>query len=265
MTSLINWLLAIGCLSIGSALAFWGFTEVNKMIAIWVLGVPGGIMLVLAGGVELTKFAINSDKPKIKAVNTSKVDDSNRPWISLQPEIGSDLTYDEQGNARIVINFILQNVGKFPAANVQIDAEIIPVFGDARPFQKAIAERNRLRPAGLGNLGVTVFPGPPQVHSQNLRIPRAAIEAFHKKIISDFGVEAKAEAKMGVTYLPSLVGVVDYEFTFAEGHHQTGFILDLRKKDPRNPNAALHFDVQEGTIPKSRLWLIQGLMSVAPD
>lgn len=74
-----------------------------------------------------------------------------------------------------------------------------------------------------------------------------------------------AAKKMGMTYLPTLVGVVDYKFTFAEGHHQTGFILDLRKRDVANPNIALHFDIQEGTVPRSRLWLIQGFMSVPPD
>ncbi len=209
------------------------------------------------------RFARDADRARIETVSAAKAEDPNRPWVSVRPEIGSDLTYDAQGDARVVINFILQNVGKFPAANVQVDAEIVPIFGDPRPFQKAISDRNKLRPAGLGNLGVTIFPGPPQIMSINLPIPRTAIDAFHKKMADDYG--ADAAEKMGLTYIPTLVGVVDYKFTFAEGHHQTGFILDLRRRSTKNPNIALNFNVADGAVPQSQLWLMSGFISVPPD
>jgi hypothetical protein len=140
---------------------------------------------------------------------------TNRPWISVGISIGSDLTYDGQGDARVIINFVLKNVGKSPAANVQIDAEIVPIFGDTRPFQKAIADRNKIRPAGLGNLGVTLFPDEIQTHSHNLPISRASIDTHVKKMAADFGDDAAK--KMGLTFLATLVGCVDYKFTFAEG------------------------------------------------
>jgi len=188
---------------------------------------------------------------------------TNRPWISVDIGIASDLTYDAQGDARIVIKFILKNVGKSPATNVRIEPEFAVIFGDSRPFQKAISDRQKLRPAGLGNLGVTLFPGETQIHSHNLPISRVAIDTYIKKMAADYGEEAAKT--MGMSFLPTLVGCVDYKFTFAEGHHQTGFILDLRKRDPTNPNIALHFDIAEGTIPADRLWLIQGFIGIAPD
>jgi hypothetical protein len=251
------WLPIIGAgICIAWAIGAWYGGE--RIFATW---------LVFAGFICLGLLAILQWQHYITKQNNSiaaaKTEDPNRPWVSVHPEIGSDLTYDAQGNARVVINFILQNVGKFPAANVQVDAEIVPIFGDARPLQKAIADRNNLRPAGLGNLGVTIFPGPPQIISLNLPISHTAIEAFNKKMVVNYGAdEAK---KMGMMYLPTLVGVVDYKFTFAEGHHQTGFILDLRMRDLKHPNLALGFNVKDGTIPKSRLWLIQGFISVPPD
>jgi hypothetical protein len=263
MTSLINWLIALGCLFVGSALALWGLTEVNKIIAIWAVAVPGAIMLVLAGGLELTKFAREADKAKIETLNAAKAEDPNRPWISVRPEIGSDLTYDERGDARIIIHFIVQNVGKFPAVNVRVDAEILPIFGDPRPAQKTIADRNKQRPGSLGVLGATIFPGPPQIISINLPISRTAIDAFHKKMADDYGEES-AE-KMGLMYIPSLVGVADYKFTFADGHHQTGFIMDLRRRSTKNPNIALNFNVADGAIPQSQLWLIPSFVSIPPN
>jgi hypothetical protein len=185
---------------------------------------------------------------------------TNRAWISVNIGIGSDLTYDAQGDARVVIKFVMKNVGNSPAVNVQVDPEFAVVFGDAQPFQKEISDRQKRRPAGLGNLGVTLFPGETQTHSRNLPISRASIDAFNQKRSTDLGLK-----NVGTVFMPTLVGCIDYKFTFAEEHHQTGFILDLRKRDPENPNTALAFDVQEGVIPAARLWLTQGFIGVPPD
>ena len=208
---------------------------------------------------ENTKRA--ADAAKISAdVAKDTLIATNRPWVSVDISVASDLAYDEQGDARVVIKFILKNVGKSPATNVQILAEIPVVFGDARALQKAISDREKLRPAGLGNLGVTLFPGETQIHTYNLPISRASIDAFNQKQAADHGLPAGS-----TTFLPTLVGCVDYKFTFAEGHHQTGFILDLRKRDLTNSNLALGFDIKEGAIPAARLWLIQGFIGVPPD
>lgn len=185
---------------------------------------------------------------------------TNRPWVSVDIGIGSDLVYDTEGNARITINFLLKNVGKSPAANVQIIPKIAVIFGDSKSIQKEIAAAVRMKPPGLGNLGVTLFPGDTQLHAQSLPISRADIDAFNKKMAADYG-----EMSIGTAFLPTLVGCVDYKFTFTEGHHQTGFILDLRRRDPATPNAAFGFDIKDGNVAANRLSLIQGFIGVPPD
>jgi hypothetical protein len=217
-----------------------------------------------AGEKQIAVAQATADAAKKSAdIAESTLIATNRPWVSVDISIGSNLVYDDEGNARVIIKFVLKNVGSSPAANVWIDGEIVPVFGDSGPFQKAISERNKARAAGLGNLGVTLFPGETQTHAHNLPISRASIKEYMEKMAADIGEEAAK--KIGMSFLATLVGCVDYKFTFAEGHHQTGFILDLRKRDLTNPNLALHFDIAEGTIPAERLWLIQGFVGIAPD
>lgn len=225
---------------------------------LFLAGVGQGVFLYRAD--QATHIAADAAKQSADVAEKTLVA-TNRPWISVGISIGSDLTYDTQGDARVVINFVLKNVGNSPAANVQILSEIPVVFGDARPFQKAISDREKLRPAGLGNLGVTLFPGETQTHARNLPISRVSIEEFRRNMIADNGWPED----MPMAFLPTLVGCVDYKFTFAEGHHQTGFILELRKRDVANPNLALNFDVQEGAIPAHRLWLTQGFVGIPPD
>ena len=56
MGTIINWLIAIGCLLIGSGIGIWGLTDVNKTITIWLIGIPGAVCLVIAAGLELQKI-----------------------------------------------------------------------------------------------------------------------------------------------------------------------------------------------------------------
>jgi hypothetical protein len=53
----IGWLVALGCLLMGAAIGIWGLTDVNKSIAIWLVGVPGAVCLVVAAGLEFQKIA----------------------------------------------------------------------------------------------------------------------------------------------------------------------------------------------------------------
>jgi hypothetical protein len=187
---------------------------------------------------------------------------TNRPWISVDIGIVSDLTYDAQGDARIEIKFDLKNVGKSPAANIVIDAEIVPIFGDAKSLQKTISDRNNARPPTLGDLGITLFPGDERTMVINLPISRASIEASNKEVWGLSG--EKTVDKTDLVYFPTLLGCVDYKFTFSPGHHQTGFILNLRKRDWSHPNASLGFNVKDGTIIRNDLWLTQGFIGVPP-
>ena len=60
----VSWLVAIGCLFIGSGVGIWGFTDVNRLIAIWLVGFPGAICLIIAACVELQNSAASEKGPR---------------------------------------------------------------------------------------------------------------------------------------------------------------------------------------------------------
>lgn len=186
---------------------------------------------------------------------------TERPWIRVaSPTIGSPLTYDGNGDARIVINFVLTNTGKTPAINVELEAEIHPIFGDTRPMLKAVCDRQKLRSPKAGLLGISLFPGESQRYGLNLPITRAEIEAFNKNMIRDFG-PGWGKGKQWIT--PLLVGCANYKFTFAEDHHQTPFVYSLGEGKNIGP-----INVEEGPVPMSKLTLqryLGGWISAPPD
>jgi hypothetical protein len=54
---LIGWPAGIGFLCIGAAIGVWNFTEINKTVVLWSIGVPGAILIVFGAGFEIQKFA----------------------------------------------------------------------------------------------------------------------------------------------------------------------------------------------------------------
>jgi hypothetical protein len=59
----IGWLVAIGGILIGAAIAVWGYTELSKTITIWLIGFPGAVCLVIAAGIELQRIAEEIKSP----------------------------------------------------------------------------------------------------------------------------------------------------------------------------------------------------------
>lgn len=53
--------------------------------------------------------------------------------------------------------------------------------------------------------------------------------------------------------MPQVVGCVDYQFAFEQGHHQTGFIFEIR--GPDEIHLGKH---REFTIPKEKLGIYEG-------
>jgi hypothetical protein len=121
---IISWLVAVGCLLIGGAIGLWGLTEISKSIAIWFVGVPGAVFLVVAAGLELQKFV---ETPKVEQKNSN----TDRAWISLRLSIEGPLSYDANGwdagpRWHIPIRYQLDNAGNTPALHVDFLVDIRP-------------------------------------------------------------------------------------------------------------------------------------------
>lgn len=166
---------------------------------------------------------------------------TNRPWVSVNLAVLSDLWYNAEGEARIEIAFILKNTGNTPANNVTVDADIVPFMRDggiAFDDMKAICERVRGAPEGRRIMGHTIFPDDTFTYRIEMGMPKAKFE----NVFADHKVEF---------FTPVIVGCVSYLFPFEAGRHLTEFIVDLRKKDPANQNAPGPFRWAEGKVSKA--------------
>jgi hypothetical protein len=104
VTTIINWLLAIGCLLVGSGVGLWGLTEVNKTLVIWFIGVPGALCLVLAAGLEFQKFATSDGK----ANSVSNAD--SRAYVFV---VDADISNPVGSPPTMAVN--IKNTGRTPA------------------------------------------------------------------------------------------------------------------------------------------------------
>jgi hypothetical protein len=184
----------------------------------------------------------------------------NRPWILVKPSIGSDLTYDDKGSARVVIHVTTTNVGKGPAIGVSVAAKFQVVFGNTIILQQQFIEQQKQVCLQTNESGVTLFPGEQFIAKLNLPISVQEMNQLSHSFT------AIAKTKEVLTAFPiSLLGAVVYRFTFEEGVHQTGFIFDLNKRDPQNSNINLMIDTDDGPIPANLLQLRQTPFGIPPD
>ena len=201
---------------------------------------------------EATKTQLVVMKGQLDAMR-----EDQRPWIRLDASLASDLTYDFSGDARILISYSVENTGHSPAIDVYVDEDTAVILGVPIAAQKAVSERQKRRGfAFSGVMGITLFPGQKHIIYKNIPIALSSIKAYQAKMESDF------RHPMDTTYIPFIVGCVDYKFAFSDDHHQTGFIFDIRKQSPNGP---LVLDLKDGNVSKDRLWLIPNIVGVPPD
>lgn len=104
----IGWLVAIGFGAIGAALAIWGFTDGNRMLALWLIGIPGAFCLVIAGGFEVQKFAA-PDKPTLSEAEIRQL----RAYFTLTKIVQVPAVPEVDKLYEIKVEF--RNTGKSPA------------------------------------------------------------------------------------------------------------------------------------------------------
>jgi hypothetical protein len=118
---IIGWLVALGCCAIGLGAAVWGF-DFPKHVAIWFLGFPGAICLVVAGCLELQ--SLGSQKP----VATNFEIRQSRAYVVLDEIVANWGKDDLSDNAPITAwKFVVRwkNSGRTPANDFHAQPDII--------------------------------------------------------------------------------------------------------------------------------------------
>jgi hypothetical protein len=205
-----------------------------------------------------TKIAADAAK-KSADVSYRTLIMSQRPWVIADIEIGSDIVFDDAGEGRVYINFLLKNIGKSPAVNVDVNVRISPVFGDEIIIQKEIANPSLHRSPAVGNLGMSIFPGESKPFQTSLPISKDSLNKYWQK----FRDEYETPTYIDNWFTIMLLGSVDYKFAFEDGHHQTGIMLCfLRLDDAGRWNNS--FDIREKIVRKDRIALVPGILSIPP-
>jgi len=172
---------------------------------------------------------------------------TERPWVTADIGVGGPLYYNVNG-ANITLRFQLKNIGHSPATHVWINLQVIaPAIGidhdyDPRKTQHKIITQTKTRP--LDPFGFTLFPGDTITQDWTVNISVEELKRITQK--ADF-------------IMPVIVGTIDYGFVFEDGHHQTGFIIEVKRSNVPRPEATAKnrspeaIFPDEGDIPASEL------------
>ena len=192
--------------------------NLNRITLVAAVAGLAGIGVLLK---TLNATRIAADAAKIQATTAQREFElSERPWVyvkNISPN--DDLTYNKRG-ARYSFRFTLSNVGHSPAAATWV--YIDPYFtGMGKTIDYLIAQRAtcdplRKRKRNSRTLGTTLFPGQEKIFPQDVFVkPASSADIFDG----------------------TFVGCIDYQFEFAEGHHQTPIIFSVDKRKPGYPGA----------------------------
>ncbi len=167
------------------------------------------------------------------AVMREQLEVTDRPWIRAEPQVSSPITFQENGNLAMDVTFVLDNVGRSVATDVTVYAgAFVPKWEGSehfsRPLERQVQLCGKVQPHALT---ITLFPDEIKQFNVGLRISRKEIEA--NIVPPPPGIPNPPPGKRTD---PILFGCVDYRFSNLPEHHQTGFVYNIVRTDPKTPN-----------------------------
>jgi hypothetical protein len=205
--------------------------SVLTLIAVIVAGVIYYCQLrTMIAGVDRARDTAEAAKVTAET-GRKELELSERPWVSVDVSIAKPLVFDPQGGT-ISLRWVLKNVGHSPAAGTAVVAKLRfwnPPTIDLDKEQKALCGPIHDLPDLPGvsrTMGDTLFPTDQETKTRQLSFDTKDVE---------LGIVRTKNAKPVI--IPAIVGCVDYQFEFAPGHHQTGFIRIVAVPNPSFPKS----------------------------
>ncbi|MPY01331.1 hypothetical protein [Salinivibrio sp. VYel4] len=173
--------------------------------------------------------AIAAEKSADAANNSVKIAKdayiaSERPWISVSPQISSDLTKNA-GSINVPIHFKVKNYGNSPALNVCVFYEVVTLKVAQDQYSGSRERTDKLGESGLDeNMGIQLFPSQEAIIPWCTTLTADEIEKGHNKW--------SRENNMLPSF--SLIGSVFYRSVFDDQIYKTGFKYDVLALDVVN-------------------------------
>jgi hypothetical protein len=242
----------------------------------WLAVLTGG--LVVSGVIQFG-FLLRSDRTARIAADAARdsadvagktLVAANRPWISADISIASDLTFGAPAAAQMTFKFILKNTGNTPGVSVEIRPKLTilelgvsavgPPADYSQPVQ-TVPEKALMDLCQTAKIfgdavfpdrpitGDAIFPGDTLSHRVTMQLSKDEVE------------KARASSYHKVLNLMLLV-CVNYKSPLATGSRQTGYIFFVSTNDPAHPNG---IDPAKGNISISNLGLTRTFSSSFAD
>jgi hypothetical protein len=171
---------------------------------------------------QSTQQAANAAKRTAEAT-ARQLELAQRPWISIDTSVVSPLTFDQDGDAQVMVNFVIRNLGDSPAKDLSVEPEMYVASGgekDPQMERSKVCEENRMRGSGMDGM---LFP--------KSEITKSMI--FHadaKDIVQ--------ESNRTGGFLPAVIVCASYGSTFDNSsRYTTGIIYLLHKIEPDHPGS----------------------------
>jgi hypothetical protein len=165
-----------------------------------------------------------------------------RPWLTVEAECSAPITWTEYGGVHFPFRFKLINVGRTPALNADLHAEIVVTQNYRRLGERQINLAEKIR-AGRPLDGAVVFPGHPVTQYNTLIVNGDEVA---KPAATSSSYETPSD-----DLRPSLIGCVIYSSVFDNEIRETGFIYDLYRSSPDREGHSI--GPSDGVIPAEEL------------
>lgn len=174
----------------------------------------------------------------------AQLETTDRPWIKAVPQAWSPVTFDN-GGLSFSVSFALSNVGRSVATDVTIYSGAFANGSEGaahfrQPVERQTALCNKVQPAGLL---FALFPGETKQLNVGIAISREEMEK--NKVPPPPGM-IDSPSPPGERINPMFFGCVDYRIVSLPKHHQTGFIYQIVRTDPKTPNVPYLIIVGQG-------------------
>jgi hypothetical protein len=203
------------------------------------------------------------------------MESAQRPWVKIDVVPGAVKFNHESGDASFQYSFRMKDVGSSVAVGVRVDAQVIVPPFDGKVFDGVAAAQESFCSASIANkaaewedsrhMGINLFPNESYPADQNdafggsyggsatvSKAEMIAAEPLVPKTSTTTPaklLEYVRDPSLKGAFAPYLIGCVSYQLGLASGRHQTGFIYDIHRIGPANPNVPLFLKVGNDLSP----------------
>lgn len=206
----------------------------QRSVAVWIQAVSSVVLVVItlflaiyAGDqIEQTRAAVKISDDLGKAA-ARQFTVSERPWLSADVRVLSDLTFDQYGVGSLGVEVVLHNSGKTPAINARVIQHLVGDTLDAAGTairQEALCGPLRTQEIDLGN---TIFPGRTEPYTDMVRMRKEEIAESIRRNEAMWSTPPGNEglARWRGKLSPGLITCIDYRAAVTGQHHQTRYFF----------------------------------------